>query len=106
LADICALFDEHEIDYSLQMQPATTNGTGIIPLASTQLNMVDTLVYIQGEQKPTADQLVEAYEQKAQAQAVQAPEEDNFNRLYWVAAFFLAYVLWKAYVKAQESGML
>lgn len=106
LADICALFDEHGIDYTLQVQPATTNGTGIIPLASTQLNMIDTLVYIQGEQKPTADQLLEAYEQKVQAQAEQAPQEDNFKRFYWLAALFLAYILWKTYVAAQKGGIL
>lgn len=106
LADVCALFDEHEIDYTLQPQPATTNGTGIIPLASTQLNMVDTLVYIQGEQKAVADQLVETYEQKVQAQAAQAPKEDNFKQFYWWAALLLAMLTFIVYYNARKSGMM
>ncbi|MFK7799364.1 MAG: hypothetical protein AB8E82_18075 [Aureispira sp.] len=102
LADVCALLDEHEIEYTLQSQPATMNGTGIIPLASTQLNMVDTLVYIQGAQKAAADQLVESYEQQLQVQAEQAPKEDNFKQFYWLAALLLALLIFS---QARQSGM-
>lgn len=103
LTEVCELLMEHHIEYTLQPQEATTNGTGIIPLSSTQLNMVDTLVYIDPSNKSQADQLIEAYEAQLQAQTAQNPATPpNSKQFYFWSAVFLIiiavltyYLQWK-----------
>lgn len=91
LTDVCNLLMENDIDYTLQPQEASTNGTGIIPLASTQLNMVDTLVYIEPSNKAQADQLIEDYEARMQALAAQNPPTPQSSKQFyiWSAIFII-----------------
>ena len=98
LADVCALFDEAAIAYSLQPQPASTNGTGIIPLASTQLNMVNTLVYIDGTSKPEADVLVAEYESKL-TEVSSKTDQKSLKTFYGLSLLFLLMVLLSTYLK-------
>lgn len=91
LAEVCDLFLEQDIDYTLQPQEATTNGTGIVPLSSTQLAMIDTLVYIDPSNKDKADQLIEAYEANIQALAAQNPPRPQSNKqfYFWSLVFLM-----------------
>ncbi|MGH1336888.1 MAG: hypothetical protein ACRBFS_12260 [Aureispira sp.] len=98
LADVCVLFDEAGIDYALQPQQASTNGTGIIPLASTQLNMVDTLVYIKGASKAEADVLVANYEAKVAA-TTEEKDPTSLKTLYWWSFGFILVVIVYAYFR-------
>lgn len=103
LADICMLFDEHGIDYTLQTLQASTNGTGIIPLASTQLDMVDTLVYIEAANKEEANQLVTVYETQL-AESNNKRQKNNSKQLYFWSVLFILLVIGCAYLQWKISN--
>ncbi len=98
LADVCALLEEAGLDYALQRQEGSTNGTGIIPLASTQLDMVNTLVYIKLEERPQADQLVAQYEAKIAAAPPKENSTGTSTSLYITAVVFLLLLLIFTYI--------
>jgi hypothetical protein len=98
LAAVLEVLAAAEIDFKVQRQHhhASTNGTGIVPLASTQLDLVESLIYISAKDKAKADQLVADYEANKQLETPKK-ETGNFKFFYIGALLFLLYLLWKMY---------
>lgn len=101
LSDVCVLLGEAEISYLVQPQEASTNGTGIIPLASTQLNLVDTLVYIDKDKKQEVDALIAQYEAQKAAEPVVAPSVDGgINKVFLWGAILIGLLILFLYTQA------